>query len=65
MSEFSETERAILQREKYILGEDYLATLGDYDTIIKAPGISPYHPQILPYRAQITSQTQIFFDTYP
>jgi UDP-N-acetylmuramoyl-L-alanine---L-glutamate ligase len=64
LSEFSETERAILQKEKHILGEEYLNTLSNYDTIIKAPGISPYHPQILPYRERITSQTEIFFDNY-
>jgi UDP-N-acetylmuramoylalanine--D-glutamate ligase len=65
IDEFNETERAILEKEKHILGEDYLATLGDYHVIVKAPGISPYHPQILPYRSHITSQTEIFFDTYP
>lgn len=65
IDEFSEAERVILEKEKHILGENYLTTLSNYDMIVKAPGISPYHPQILPHRSRITSQTQIFFDTYP
>ncbi len=45
-------------------GKDYLRKLNDYDVIIKSPGI-PY--KILPKKllANITTQTEIFFDNCP
>lgn len=47
-----------------VFGNDYLKNLKKFDIIIKTPGISLYHPEILPYAHKITSQAQIFFDYY-
>ncbi|MDD3120608.1 MAG: UDP-N-acetylmuramoyl-L-alanine--D-glutamate ligase [Candidatus Gracilibacteria bacterium] len=48
----------------FISGENYLDNLGQFDVIIKSPGISPYNPKISPYKEKLTSQIQIFFDNY-
>lgn len=47
-----------------VWGDTYLEGLDSYDIIIKTPGISLYTPKIYPYRAKITTQAQIFFDSY-
>ncbi len=49
---------------EYILWEEYLSSLGQYDYIFKTPGISPYHPKIARHKAKLTSQLEIFFDNY-
>ncbi len=64
LEDFSNLERGILAVEKHLLGESYLDTLAEYDLIIKSPGISPYHPNILPYRSKLSSQAQLFSDIY-
>ncbi len=50
---------------KSIFGSTYLDDLSKFDSIIKTPGISLYHPKILPYKDKIMTQAQIFFDYYP
>jgi UDP-N-acetylmuramoylalanine--D-glutamate ligase len=47
------------------LGKDYLENLGQYQIIIKSPGISPFLPQLKMVKNKITSQTKIFFDNCP
>lgn len=64
ISAFDPEERNILEKEHHILGASYLDVLDGYDAIIKAPGISPYHSKILPYRHVLSSQTQIFCDVF-
>ncbi|MDP2930007.1 MAG: hypothetical protein Q8N56_00125, partial [bacterium] len=61
-----ETEAGkIIKSEKKVktfFGTDYLKSIGDYDVIIKAPGISP--KVIKPFLKKthiLTSQTEIFF----
>ncbi|MFH0739520.1 MAG: UDP-N-acetylmuramoyl-L-alanine--D-glutamate ligase [bacterium] len=44
---------------KLYLGENYLDKIGEYDLVIKTPGIS------LEKRPNFTSQTEIFFDNFP
>ena len=43
-------------------GEKYQNILGDFDVIIKTPGI-PMSPELKPLAEKITSATQIFFDS--
>ncbi len=43
-------------------GEEYQDTLGDFDIIIKTPGI-PMSPELKLLSEKITSATQIFFDS--
>ncbi len=64
LDDFSEEEKIVLSKEKSILAEKYLDTLEDFDIIIKTPWISPYDEKILPHRDKITSQAQIFTDTF-
>jgi len=45
-----------------IKGEGYLSSLGDFDVIIKTPGI-PMSGELQPWAEKITSATQIFFDS--
>ena len=45
-----------------IKGEGYLRSLGDFDVIIKTPGI-PMSGELKPWAEKITSATQIFFDS--
>ena len=49
---------------KYILWEDYMNNLSDFELIFKTPGISPYQEKLLPYIDIFTTQAQIFFDNY-
>ena len=62
--DFPDTEKSILQKEKYQLGETYWENLGKFDIVIKTPWISPYDDKILPYRHKITSQAQIFAENF-
>jgi len=48
----------------YQLGEKYLDKLSDFDIIFKSPWISPYNPEIAPYKEKLITQAQIFFDNY-
>jgi len=48
----------------YIVWENYLDTLSDFELIVKTPGISPFHEKILPYKDKIISQAHIFFAEY-
>ncbi len=57
--------RNLLTKDKKLklhLGESYLDKIGDYDLIIKTPGISP---KALGAFGAFTSQTEIFFDNFP
>lgn len=49
---------------KYLLGDNYLSNLSEYDVIIKSPWISPYSKDLAPFRDKLTSQTQIFYSNY-
>lgn len=58
-----------LEQEKkqwinYVLWENYLDKLSEFDLIIKSPWISPYNSKIAPYKEKLTTQWQIFFDNY-
>jgi len=69
-SKISPTIRDILDQNPGIgrhLGDDYLASINDYDIIIKSPGLPIHIPEIETAFAQgkITSQTRIFFDLCP
>lgn len=49
-------------------GKEYLSNLGDYDIVIKSPGVKRNLPEIIEAEkkgALITSQTKIFFDLCP
>ena len=63
LKNFDKKTQAILTKDKNLkkhLGQNYLAKIGDYDLIIKAPGI-PMKEQT----SFLTSQTRIFFDNFP
>ena len=50
------------------MGKRYLESLGDYDVIVKSPGISvtlPEYREALAAGKQITSQTALFFANFP
>ncbi len=47
-----------------ITWDNYLSDLNDYDIILKSPGVSPFQPELLPYRDKFISSTQIFFSNY-
>jgi len=59
----------LLKKDKNLklhLGENYLAKIGDYDLIIKTPGIAlKVYEKFLKKGSVITSQTGIFFDNFP
>ncbi|MDD5739086.1 MAG: UDP-N-acetylmuramoyl-L-alanine--D-glutamate ligase [Candidatus Pacebacteria bacterium] len=65
--------RNLLTKDKNLklyLGENYLNKVGEYDLIIKTPGISnnsfnPIARSESVSSTQITSQTEIFFDNFP
>jgi len=53
---------------KLHLGKNYLKAIGDYDVIIKTPGISPKifaSQKLRKTSPKITSQAEIFFDNCP
>lgn len=47
------------------LGRNYLEAIKEYDVIFKAPGISPFLPQIQEAKIPILSETALFFDLCP
>jgi len=53
---------------QFILGKSYLDNLGDFDIIIRSPGVRRLLPELLEadkLGVTITSQTKIFFDVCP
>lgn len=46
------------------LGENYLQNLGQYDLIIRTPGI-PILPELVKIKNKLSSQTKLFFDLCP
>lgn len=61
--------RTLINKDKKIklyLGKNYLASLKNYDLIIKTPGIpeKTYRP-FIKEGSEISSQTKIFFDNFP
>lgn len=50
---------------KFVCGENYLDNLGDYDLIIKTPGISFKGMDISSYKDKIVSQLQLFLNFVP
>ncbi|MDD5750210.1 MAG: UDP-N-acetylmuramoyl-L-alanine--D-glutamate ligase [Candidatus Pacebacteria bacterium] len=72
LDDFDERTRAVLTKDKNLkkhFGRNYLAQAGEYDLIIKTPGISSAElGKLKAKRAgapRITSQTEIFFDNFP
>ena len=60
----------IIAKDKFVklnLGANYLKLLGEYDIIVKAPGVPIHLPEIEAAReaGKITTQTKIFFDFFP
>ena len=49
---------------KSLTGDHHLQGLETYDIIFKSSGV-PITPELLPYKDKITSQVQLFFDSYP
>ena len=52
----------------FVLGEEYLAHLTEYDIVVRSPGISSSLPEIQAAKekgVEITSQTKLFFDLCP
>lgn len=43
------------------LGEDYLSQLGDYDIIVRSPGVR-YFPELVALQDRVTTATQLFFE---
>lgn len=49
-------------------GDDYLKNLGDYEVIIRAPGIQPFLPELVEFEKNggiIETQMRLFFENYP
>jgi len=74
IGQFDKKIRAILAKDKNLkkyFGQNYLAKAGDYDLIIKTPGISRKELRsFLEGRSEapssrITSQAEIFYDNFP
>jgi len=64
IGQFDKKIRAILAKDKNLkkhFGQNYLAKAGDYDLIIKTPGIPCKELGSL----QTTSQAEIFYDNFP
>lgn len=52
----------------FVSGKDYLASLSDYDIIVRSPGIKRNLPEIVEAEKRekiVTSQTKLFFDLCP
>lgn len=50
------------------LGDNYLENISEYDVVVKAPGIYGKLDDLIEYEARggiLTSQTEIFFNTFP
>lgn len=47
-----------------ILWDCYLDHMDRFDTLVKAPWVSPYDEKLVGHRAKIIDQTQIFFDHF-
>jgi len=68
-SNFEDSLKKTLTKDKNLklfLGKNYLTALKDYDVVIKSPGIK--YKDIKKYlkkNAQVTSQTQLFFENCP
>ena len=63
----SEVRGLISAEDKYLsflLGEDYMANLLNFDLIIKTPGISLRHFPVLASSGKITSQTDLFLQVF-
>jgi len=72
LGEFDPKTQKIFLKDKNIepfFGKNYLAKIGDYDLVIKTPGISlkklGFIESEKPSFGEMTSQTKIFFDNYP
>lgn len=66
-SELQESIRQATQTT-FLLGEDYLKNIADYDVIIKTPGIPQTLPEIqaaVRSGVRLTSHTQLFFELCP
>jgi UDP-N-acetylmuramoylalanine--D-glutamate ligase len=69
--QLSSAARALLEQDPLIqrrLGPDYLAALGDYDIVVKSPGIPvilPQYQQAVRAGKPVTSSTAIFFANFP
>ena len=53
---------------KFILGEQYLDALCDYDVIFRSPGIYFYHPALQRARERgcvVTTEMEVFFELCP
>lgn len=65
--EFDKKTKALLEKDKKLksyFGKNYLGKAGEYDLIVKTPGISPKELGSLD-SLKITTQTEIFFDNFP
>lgn len=75
IGQFDKKTQTLLAKDKNLkkyFGPSYLAKAGEYDLIIKTPGISRKElnsflqgRSLTPSSSQITSQTEIFFDNFP
>jgi len=67
--EFDKKTQKIFTKNKSLklhLGENYLEKVGDYNFIIKTPGIpEKVYKKFIKRGGVITSQTEIFFDNFP
>lgn len=48
----------------YIMWDNYISSLDQFDVIFKTPGVSVYLDEIKAIKNKITSQVQVFFDSY-
>lgn len=58
----------VVEAARLHVGEDYLAALPSYDTVVRSPGVSPFLPEIKEYQNRggfLTSSTNIFFSVCP
>lgn len=65
IKEFDKKTQTALKKDKKLklyFGKDYLSEIGDYEIILKTPGIS--QKELGSLKPKIISQTQIFFDNF-